>query len=156
MLAEGLAEHLRRSGVEVADPRVLPPIADAFRERAKTLVELAEQAQVYVTDFDRYDPKAAAKHLTPASAALLVDVRTRLAALEDWTADSTQRVVEEVADASGAGLGKVAQPVRVAVTGGAASPGIGVTLDILGREKTFARLDRAIEFVGASSARGAS
>jgi glutamyl-tRNA synthetase len=65
-------------------------------------------------------------------------------------------VVEEVAEASGAGMGKVAQPIRVAVTGGTASPGIGVTLDILGREKTFARLDRAIEFVGASSARDAS
>jgi glutamyl-tRNA synthetase len=64
--------------------------------------------------------------------------------------ESTQLVVEEVAKLSGVGMGKVAQPIRVAVTGGTASPGIGVTLHILGREGTLERLERAIAFARGS------
>jgi glutamyl-tRNA synthetase len=145
-LAEGLARQLQRTGVEIADVASLTQIADAFRERAKTLVELAEEAHVYVADFHRYDEKAAAKHLTQDSAGLLRQVRERLAALGEWTVASTQQVVEDVAGHAGVGMGKVAQPIRVAVTGGTASPGIGVTLHILGRERTLQRLDRAIAY----------
>jgi glutamyl-tRNA synthetase len=150
-LVDGLSRELVRLGVEVPDSAALTPIAEAFRERAKTLVELAEQAHVYVADFQRYDGKDAAKHLTPDAALLLAQVRARLAQLVDWTVESTQRVVEDVAKASTVGMGRVAQPVRVAVTGGTASPGIGVTLHILGREKALQRLDRAIEFARKSA-----
>ncbi|HLF10442.1 MAG TPA: glutamate--tRNA ligase, partial [Gammaproteobacteria bacterium] len=150
VLVDGLARHLERLGVQRTDAGMLTPIAEAFRERAKTLVELAEQAHVYLEDFTRYDPKGAAKHLTPDSAVLLRQAREQLANLGDWTAASTEQVVEEVAKATGAGMGKVAQPIRVAVTGGTASPGIGVTLDILGRTKTLERLDRAIAYIAAS------
>jgi glutamyl-tRNA synthetase len=146
VLVEGLARELERSGVAVAERAVLTPIAEAFRERAKTLVELAEQAHVYVADIDHYDSKSAAKHLGSDSAELLAQVRGALARLDEWTVESTQHVVEEVARLSAVGMGKVAQPIRVAVTGGTASPGIGVTLHILGRDKTLERLDRAIAF----------
>jgi glutamyl-tRNA synthetase len=146
VLAVDLARQLARLDVAIANPSSLTPIVEAFRERAKTLVELAEQAHVYVADFHRYDEKGAAKHLKGDSADLLEKVRARLAQLPDWTVESTQRAVEETASAAGIGMGKVAQPIRVAVTGGTASPGIGVTLYILGREKTLLRLDRAIAF----------
>jgi glutamyl-tRNA synthetase len=147
-LVAGLLPQLERLGIEVHDRGALAPLADAFRERAKTLVELAEKARPYLQDFSEYEAKAAAKHLTPDSAELLRRVREQLAGIEAWTAEATQQVVEQVAADSGAGLGKVAQPIRVAVTGGTASPGIGVTLQILGREKTLGRLDRAIAFAG--------
>jgi glutamyl-tRNA synthetase len=146
VLAVELARQLARLDVAIADSTSLMPIVEAFRERAKTLAELAEQAKVYVADLHRYDDKGAAKHLTRDSAEVLENVRLRLAALSDWTVESTQRAVEETASAAGIGMGKVAQPIRVAVTGGTASPGIGVTLHILGREKTLLRLDRAIAF----------
>jgi glutamyl-tRNA synthetase len=146
VLVTGLREQLGRAGVEIADSAALSPIVEALRERAKTIAELADQAHVYLADFQHYEPKGAAKHLTPESAELLNQVRAGLATLREWTVDSTQRVVEEVASATGAGMGKVAQPVRVAVTGGTASPGIGVTLNILGRDRTLERLDRAIAF----------
>jgi glutamyl-tRNA synthetase len=150
VLIEGLARELERRGVRVTDRASLAPIAEAFRERAKTLVELAEQAHVYVADFDRYDAKSAARHLGAESAGFLAQVRARLAELPSWTVDSTQQVVEHVAQTAGVGMGKIAQPVRVAVTGGTASPGIGVTLSILGRSKTLERLERAIAFARAS------
>jgi glutamyl-tRNA synthetase len=157
VLTAGVAGQLQRLGVGVENAAMLAPIVEAFRERAKTLAELAEKARVYLEDFAEYDAKGAAKHLTPESAGLLRAVRERLAAVDAWTAESTQAVVEEVANGSGAGMGKVAQPIRVAVTGGTASPGIGVTLHVLGREKTLQRLDRAIAFVvGAASDVGAA
>jgi glutamyl-tRNA synthetase len=85
---------------------------------------------------------------------LLAQVRTRLAQLPQWTVESTQQVVEEVARLSAVGMGKVAQPIRVAVTGGTASPGIGVTLHVLGRQRTLDRLDRAIAFARGERDRG--
>jgi glutamyl-tRNA synthetase len=146
VLVDGLARELARRGVPVADRASLAGIVEAFRERAKTLVELADQANVYVADFERYDAKGAAKHLGSDAAEPLARVRAQLAQLSDWTVESTQRVVEDVASSLGIGMGKVAQPVRVALTGGTASPGIGVTLHILGRNKTLERLDRGIAF----------
>jgi glutamyl-tRNA synthetase len=150
VLVDGMARELERLGVAITDRTLLAPVAEAFRERAKTFVELAEQARVYVADLPGYDAKSAAKHLGSDSIDLLTQVRARLAQLPQWTVESTQLVVEEVAKLSGVGMGKVAQPIRVAVTGGTASPGIGVTLHILGREKTLERLERAIAFARGS------
>jgi glutamyl-tRNA synthetase len=154
VLIDGLARELERVGVAVTERALLAPVAEAFRERAKTFVELAEQARVYVADFPGYDPKSAAKHLGSDSSDLLAQVRTRLAQLPQWTVESTQQVVEEVARLSAVGMGKVAQPIRVAVTGGTASPGIGVTLHVLGRQRTLDRLDRAIAFARGERDRG--
>jgi glutamyl-tRNA synthetase len=145
-LVAGLAEQLQRAGVIVDDADALAPIADAFRERAKTFGELADRARVYVQDFADYDRQAAAKHLNGDSIRYLQAVRTQLAALDEWSAEATQTTVERVAADAGVGMGKVAQPIRVAVTGGTASPGIGVTLHILGRERALERLERAIGF----------
>jgi glutamyl-tRNA synthetase len=74
---------------------------------------------------------------------LLDDVRARLAATDDWTTESLERLVRDVATAHTAKLGKLAQPVRVALTGSTASPGLFEVMAILGRDKTLARLDSA-------------
>ena len=145
-LARSLATQLESLGVEVPGLEALLPIVDAFRERATTVVELADKARVYLEDFRDYESKAAAKHLTAASAEVLRKARQSLAELSEWTAPSAEGIVKEVAKVSGVGMGQVAQPVRVAVTGGTASPGIGVTLCLLGRTKVLERLDRAIDF----------
>jgi glutamyl-tRNA synthetase len=150
VLAAALQERLRALGVDCPHATALEPIADAFRERAVTLREMAEKARVYVEDPIDYDPKAS-RHLGSASIAVLSAARERLTALSEWTEQSTQQAVESVASAAGLGLGKVAQPIRVAVTGGTASPGIGTTLAILGRDRTLARLDRALEVASGTS-----
>lgn len=145
-LAAGLAEQLELIGVAAPEASTLPPLVEAFRERASTLRELAEKARVYLEELGDYDAKAASKQLTPTTAPWLDQVRRRLDALDAWTEDATQSCVEQVAASEGVGMGKIAQPVRVAVTGGTASPGIGVTLAILGRDRALRRLDRAIVF----------
>jgi glutamyl-tRNA synthetase len=150
-LVDGLAMQLRALGVVVDDEARLAPIAQAFRERATTLEEMAEKARVYVEDFQDYDPGAARKHLRPDVVPLLARLSDSLAELDEWTERSTQHVVESLAQGAGLGMGKVAQPLRVAVTGGTASPGIGVTLHILGREKSLTRIDRAITRIRAGT-----
>jgi glutamyl-tRNA synthetase len=68
-------------------------------------------------------------------------------ALEDWQRDMLHHVVERVASELGVGMGKVAQPLRVAITGRAASPGIDVTLHLVGKDATLQRITRALTFI---------
>ena len=143
-LAEHLAPQLASLGVEVSDRDRLIAVARAQQERARTMKEMAEASLFFFREPGGYDDKAAAKHLTRETAPLLAAVRARLAELADWRAPALHAVVAAVAAEQSAALGKVAQPLRVAVSGGAVSPPIDVTLEILGRETTIARLDRAI------------
>jgi glutamyl-tRNA synthetase len=135
---------LEAQAIPVPQDRMLLEQAVAtLKERAHTLVELARLARFYFVDAVDLDPAAASQHLTAAAAPLLDDVGARLAALSQWTAESLERLVRDVADAHGVKLGKLAQPVRVALTGSTASPGLFEVMAILGREKTLARLGAA-------------
>jgi glutamyl-tRNA synthetase len=90
------------------------------------------------------DPKSAEKHLTPDARAMLGDLRARFATLDKWEATAVHAVLEALANERSLGLGKVAQPLRVAVTGGTVSPPIDATLALLGQARTLARLDRVL------------
>ena len=109
---------------------------------------MAANSTFFFRDVTSYDEKAAKKNLTPEAAPLLKQVRDRMAALETWAAAPLHEVIQAVAAEAGAGMGKVAQPIRVAVSGGSVSPPIDVTLEILGRETTLQRLDSAIAACG--------
>jgi glutamyl-tRNA synthetase len=115
-----------------------------LRERSKTLVELAELARFYLVDALERDPKASAKFLKPEIAAPLADLRAALGALPDWGKDALESAFQAVIAKHGLQLGALAQPVRVAVTGGTISPPIFETLEVLGRERSLARLDAAL------------
>ncbi len=145
VVAERLAPFLQARGVELppGDPR-LERVVLAFRERAKTLDEMAATALKYFQHGVEWEEKAATKHLTADSRPLLARVREEVAALPQWTAPTLDEVVKRVSEQAGVGMGKVAQPVRVATTGGTVSPGIGETLELLGREETLHRLDAAL------------
>jgi len=144
-LADLVAPFLERAGLPVpADRAWLARVVETLRERAKTLVELAEFCRFYLVDTITPDPKAAAKHLTPAVAPALADLCQRLAALPHWDAAAIEGAFQATLAAHGLKLGALAQPVRVAVTGGTVSPGIYEVLDVLGRERTLARLAAAV------------
>ncbi|MFO7287829.1 MAG: glutamate--tRNA ligase, partial [Gammaproteobacteria bacterium] len=98
----------------------------------------------YYQEFEAFDEKAAEKHLVPAAREVLEALKAALAAVPDWSEKPLEDAVAGVAERLGLKLGKVAQPLRVAVTGQAASPGIGTTLVLVGRERTLARIDRAL------------
>jgi len=143
-LVPHLRWHLARLGVFTQDDALLEGIILAQRERAKTLKEMAENSRLFFGDEVILDPKAAEKHLTADAKELLRTLRTRFAAIEDWVAPGIHAALEGLATEKSLGLGKVAQPLRVAVTGGTISPPIDATLALLGQPRTLARLDKAL------------
>jgi glutamyl-tRNA synthetase len=132
---------------EPSDEAWLEKALVTLQERANTLVELVESGRYYFTDDVTLDATATAKFLVPAVGEPLRAVRDALASVNAWTVESVAAAFNEVLARLGVKLGKLAQPVRVAVTGGTASPGIFEVLDVLGRERTLARLDRALAMV---------
>jgi len=139
-----LRAQLRRLGLDSDDEALLAGVVRAQRERAKTLKEMAQNSRYFFTAEIEFDPKAARKHLTAAEAPALQEARKRLAGLHEWSAAALNDVLNTLAAELGVGLGKIAQPLRVAVTGSAVSPPIDATLALLRRERTLARLDAAI------------
>jgi glutamyl-tRNA synthetase len=95
------------------------------------------------------DPKAVAKHLTAAALPVLQKVQERLTALTEWSAATIHDALNNLATELQTGLGKVAQPLRVAVAGSAVSPPIDATLALLGRDRTLARIDSALKLTAA-------
>ncbi|MEP7315033.1 MAG: glutamate--tRNA ligase [Pseudomonadota bacterium] len=142
VLVAALREQLALQGCVTTDDALLAGVVEAQRERAKTLKEMAASSLFFFRELEM-DPKAAARNLTPDALELLAALRDRLAALTAWTAENVHIQLQELAAERQLGLGKVAQPLRVAVTGGTVSPPIDATVALLGRERTLARLDRA-------------
>jgi glutamyl-tRNA synthetase len=140
-----LRSQLRRLGLESDDQRLLEGVILAQRERAKTLKEMAQNSRFFFTDAVEIDPKAAAKHFAGGGLEMLDKVRERLGALPEWNTAAIHGALNDLATALGTGLGKIAQPVRVAVTGTAVSPPIDATLELLGRERALARIDQALK-----------
>jgi len=135
--------HLKKLGIETDDEKLLVGIIEAQRERAKTLKEMAVNSQFFfMGDQLNLDAKAVEKHLTAESKLLLAELGRRFAALPDWTTAAIHAELEKLAQEKALGLGKIAQPLRVAVTGGTVSPPIDLTLALFGRELTLARLAR--------------
>jgi glutamyl-tRNA synthetase len=136
--------HLAQLGVFSQDDELLEGIVLSQRERSKTLKEMAENSRFFFGDDVTLDAKAADKHLTADAKAMLAELRTRFADIEPWQAPGIHAVLETLAKEKSLGLGKVAQPLRVAVTGGTVSPPIDQTLALLGQARTLARLDKVI------------
>ena len=118
------------------DERLLEGVANAQRERARTLNEMAQNSLFFFCEIEAYDEKAASENLTPDTAPVLQALEEGFKALSEWNAGSIHEVINAVAQRYGVGLGKVAQPLRVAVSGGAVSPPIDITVALLGRERT--------------------
>ena len=140
-------EQLEGRGVDPDVVADLTPIIESLQERSKTVAEMADMGLFFFRDFESFDEKAAKKHLKPAIAEPLGAVRARLAALDEWSGEAAHEVIQAVVDERAMKFGKLAQPIRVAVSGGAISPPIDVTLALLGQEATRHRLDRALAYV---------
>ena len=146
-IADLLGQVLSMDGLDLTNGPELRELTLVQRERCKTLKEMAAQSHYFYTDFDSYEEAAANKHLTPVILDALVMLREQLAGSSDWTNAAIQRAISTTAENFGLNMGKLAQPLRVAITGGTVSPSIDDTVRLLGREKTLTRLDRAVEFI---------
>jgi len=148
-VAHLLSPHMGDHGIDPSEGPDLVEVVRAQQERARSLVEMADISTFFYKDFDEYDDKAAKKHLKAGSLTPLEWVRSKLAGLESWQPDALHAIVHEAAESLDIKMGKVAQPLRVAVVGRAASPGIDVTLYLVGREACLRRIDRAIDYIKA-------
>lgn len=146
-IARLLSPHMGDLDIDPADGPDLVEVARQQQERARTLVEMAEISAFFYRDFDEFEPKSAKKHLKAAALEPLQQVRERLVTLDDWLGEKLHQVVTDVSEALSLNMGKVAQPLRVAVAGRAASPGIDVTLELVGREACLRRIDKAIAYI---------
>jgi glutamyl-tRNA synthetase len=146
-LAKHLKPQLEALGVQVNDDAKLAAVAKAQQERAKTLKEMAQNSVFFFKEPAQYDEKAAKKNLTAEAGPVLSAIIQKLSALETWSAAAIHDAVNAVAAELTLGLGKVAQPIRVAVSGTSVSPPIDATLEVLGRDATLARLERAVTYI---------
>ena len=141
--------QLRAAGIDPdSGPEPLDVIV-ALRERAQTLKEMAEKARVWYTPLESWDAAAVDKHLKSATALpALRAVHGRLGELGDWSVEQVHDAIASAAADIGEGMGKVAQPLRVAITGTQVSPSIDHTVYLAGRDEALRRIDRAIAKAG--------
>jgi len=143
-IASLLRWHLEKAGIRADDQAQLDAIVLTQRERAKTLKEMAANSLFFFRAPESYDAKAVAKHITADIPALLGELSHAFAALPNWAAPSIHEQLTVFAAAKGLSLGKLAQPIRLAISGGTVSPPIDASLAILGRSESLARLARAL------------
>jgi glutamyl-tRNA synthetase len=146
-VATHLHWHLEQAGYDLASGPNPADVVVALRDRVKTLKEMAERAALWYLPIQGWDEAAVEKHMTPA-AAVLQAAHARFAALPDWSPTAVHAALEEVAAELALGMGKVAQPLRVAITGGTVSPSIEHTVYLAGRQGALQRLDAALARLG--------
>lgn len=146
-VARHLSWHIGQLGIDPTEGADLVEIVKAQRERCKTLVEMANASQYFYKEFDAYDEKAAKTNFKAGTEIVLQQLKEDFSQLPVWDGEQLHQIVLAVAEKMQLKLGKVAQPLRVAVCGSGVSPAIDVTLSLLGREKTLARINRAIEYI---------
>jgi len=142
-----LSDRLKDRGIDVSSGPPVDDVVSALRERAQTLDEMADKSEYFFSEFEDYDTKAAQKHLRPVARDMLADVRSRLSVVEPWSAELIHAQVMATVEDYDAKLGKLAQPLRVAVSGTAATPPIDETLLLVGKARTVDRIDRALVFI---------
>ena len=150
-VAKHLDWHLHAAGYDLANGPAAVDVVIALRDRVQTLKEMAERAKVWFEPLrdDDYDAAAVAKHLTDAAVAPLTAMRAGLLNMTEWTPLAVHDVLAKVAETLGLGMGKVAQPLRVAMTGTQVSPSIDQTIYLTGRNAALERIDSALERIAA-------
>ena len=142
---------MREAGYDATPGPYLDEVVKTLVIRSKTLVDMAEQAAFYYTDAIVYDEKAARKYFKPAALDPMRRVAAKLGALKAFEEKALEGVFQEVMDETGLKLGKIAQPVRLALTGKTASPGIFEIIAILGKPRVLSRLEAAMAVVAAAA-----
>jgi len=150
-----LSDRLKDRGIDVSSGPPVDDVVSALRERAQTLDEMADKSEYFFSEFEDYDVNAAQKHLRPVARDMLADVRSRLSVVEPWSAELIHAQVMATVEDYDAKLGKLAQPLRVAVSGTAATPPIDETLLLVGKARTIDRIDRALVFIDRRTAENA-
>ena len=146
-LVANLTPFMEAKGFDVSDKEKLKQIANLLRERAKTLVEMANATTYFYQDFTEFDANAAKKHLRPVAEQALRLVQEKFSQLDNWVTEDIHTQIQATADELEIGMGKVGMPLRVAITGAGQSPSIDATAELIGKDKCIARISMALEVI---------
>jgi glutamyl-tRNA synthetase len=143
-------QRLDRLAVDY-DPQLdLAAIVDLYRQRVATVNQLVDSIDYCFQEFESYDEKAAGKALKATALEPLQRAHALFGELQSWDSESIHGVIESITEELQIGMGKIGQPLRVAVTGGSFSPPIDQTIELVGRQRSIARIERAIDFISAN------
>ena len=147
VVAGHLLWHFTQAGLNPGQGPSLSDLVSVQADRVKTLLEMTEVSRIYYTDFEEFDAGSARKHLRLVAEPALRTIRERLAGLQSWKAEQLDEIIHAVAGELGVNMGKIAQPLRVALAGTGVSPSIDKTLWLVGRERSLQRIQRALEYI---------
>lgn len=150
-VAKHLEWHMHNQGINFTCGPALSEIIPVLGERSKTLKELASSSTYFYQEFETYDEKAVAKNFKAEAIYPLAKLLEKLTACTEWTVENIHKAMNQTAMELEIGMGKVGMPFRLAVTGSAQSPSMDITAKLVGRERTLARLQKAINFIKANS-----
>ncbi|MBT7260730.1 MAG: glutamate--tRNA ligase [Desulfobacula sp.] len=146
-LADPLLFHLKDMGINAKNDNFTQGVIQTLQPRSKTLVEMAQGAIFYYHDDVKFEEKAANKFLKPEIVTLLEKTAEYIEDLEVYTQEELENVFKKIMEQTDLKFGKIAQPLRVAITGSTVSPGIFEMLLALGKEKTILRIKSAIQMI---------
>jgi len=146
-LAIAIKTQLDAFGIDIANGPELHGLIEVQKHRTETIKDMAEQSKCFYQDFDEFDANAAKKHLRPVILEPLQKLYQIFEALNDWKNESIKQAIEDVAAKFEINMGKLGQPLRVAVTGNGISPNIDDTVRLMGKDKTLKRLKKALDFI---------
>lgn len=146
-LAELLLPLMNEKGYNAENDENLIKIINLLRERSKTLIDFVNQSSYFYIDVNEYEEKARNKFLTEDTRPVLKALSDKLNSVQDFKYENIQAALEQVVEELDLKFGKIAQPMRVALTGGTVSPGIGEVIEILGRERVVSRIQKAINSI---------
>lgn len=146
-VAQALAWHFQQQGIDSKKGPKLEDLVAVQAERCKDLVEMCRDSRYFYDDELHYNEEALKKHLRPVILAPLTALKKQFTQLENWQNDALQECINNTCAEFDINMGKIAQPLRVAVTGSTMSPSISITLELLGKERTLSRLDYALDYI---------
>lgn len=146
-LIDQLAWHLNAQSVDVNNGADISKVIDALRERSKTLVEMVNNMKMFYQDFDDFDEKLAKKQFKSSARPIITALLEKYTQLEDWSSEEIHHVVKQVCDEQDVGFGKVGQPFRLALSGTGNAGSIDVVAELVGKERTIARLNMALDYI---------
>lgn len=151
LVVPALKAQFEMLGVDISAGPKLSDVVLAQAEKVKTLREMAERSRFFYEEVTHYDENAVAKHLKPAALSVLESAHQHFSSLAVWDRSSVHQAIVDMTEKEGLKMGKIAQPLRIAVTGNTISPSIDITLVLVGQSRVVARLERLIGFMRAQS-----
>ena len=146
-IAGHLQWHIENQGLDISNGPKLTDVIEGQRDRAKNLVDFVQTSRYFFEDFDGYDEKAQKKQFKAGVDATLQFIHDKLSALPEWTPEAIDAAIKGTCEELELGMGKVGPPLRLAVAGTPMSPSLDVTLNLVGRERTLARIEKAVSVI---------